>query len=229
LHAAHLAKALGTPRISAIEFGVAGGNGLLALEAAAQAIEPRLDVGIDVYGFDSGSGLPDVQDPRDLPNLFSQGDYRMDPAALTARLTRAQLILGWVNETVPTFLASAPAPVGFISFDLDLYGSTRDALQLLAGPNGGLLPRVHCYFDDIIGFTYGDCNGERLAIGEFNRDHESRKISRIYGLRYFVPEHCRDAPWTEQIYLAHVLDHPDYGSPDGLNTARQFDLSAFEV
>ena len=35
LHAGHLAKTLGIRRISAIEFGVAGGNGLLALENAA--------------------------------------------------------------------------------------------------------------------------------------------------------------------------------------------------
>jgi hypothetical protein len=39
LQAGYLAKALGMPRISAIEFGVAGGNGLLALESAAELVE----------------------------------------------------------------------------------------------------------------------------------------------------------------------------------------------
>src|SRR4051812_4939861 len=37
LHAAHSASALGIPAIAALEFGVAGGNGLLALERAAKA------------------------------------------------------------------------------------------------------------------------------------------------------------------------------------------------
>ena len=39
LQAGYLAKALGMPRISAIEFGVAGGNGLMALENAAELVE----------------------------------------------------------------------------------------------------------------------------------------------------------------------------------------------
>ena len=58
LHAAHLAKVLGIKRISVIEFGVAGGNGLVSLENIAQEVERLLGVGIDVYGFDTGVGLP---------------------------------------------------------------------------------------------------------------------------------------------------------------------------
>ncbi|MHC4129678.1 MAG: hypothetical protein ACYSUA_16250, partial [Planctomycetota bacterium] len=41
-------------RISALEFGVAGGNGLLALERAAMRLAEIFGVEIDVYGFDSG-------------------------------------------------------------------------------------------------------------------------------------------------------------------------------
>ncbi len=55
LNAAYLAKALGVGRISLIEFGVAGGNGLVSMELAADRIEKLLGVGIDVYGFDTGS------------------------------------------------------------------------------------------------------------------------------------------------------------------------------
>ena len=58
LHAAYLAKTLGMPRISAIEFGVAGGNGLLALENAAELVEQEMGIEVDVYGFDTGAGLP---------------------------------------------------------------------------------------------------------------------------------------------------------------------------
>src|SRR4051812_6870835 len=55
---AFLARQLGVPRISVIEFGVAGGRGLVALENASAEIERELGVGIDVYGFDSGGGMP---------------------------------------------------------------------------------------------------------------------------------------------------------------------------
>ena len=41
LHAAHVARALKLPKIAALEFGVAGGNGLLALERAAAAATSR--------------------------------------------------------------------------------------------------------------------------------------------------------------------------------------------
>jgi hypothetical protein len=40
LHAAILARKLGHPRISCIEFGVAGGNGLVAMERHAEAAWP---------------------------------------------------------------------------------------------------------------------------------------------------------------------------------------------
>ena len=58
LYAAHLAKTLSITRISALEFGVAGGNGLLSMEAVSTAVGKILDVEIDVYGFDTGVGFP---------------------------------------------------------------------------------------------------------------------------------------------------------------------------
>jgi hypothetical protein len=87
-----------------------------------------------------------------------------------------------------------------------------------------LLPRVHCYFDDILGLTFADHNGERLAIAEFNEGHELRKVSPIYGLRYFVPRSQRQSAWPEQVYLAHVLDHELYGAYDGLMLSNRLDL-----
>src|SRR4030095_11163560 len=58
LHGVHLAKTLGINRWSIIEFGVAGGNGLISLDRIAERIEAILGVGIEVYGFDTGVGLP---------------------------------------------------------------------------------------------------------------------------------------------------------------------------
>lgn len=64
-----LARALNIKRVSVLEFGVAGGRGLLALEQVAQALEPTFGVQVDVYGFDTGMGLPKPSDNRDLPNI----------------------------------------------------------------------------------------------------------------------------------------------------------------
>ncbi|NOX62346.1 MAG: hypothetical protein GXP42_10455 [Chloroflexi bacterium] len=224
--AAHLAKHIGVERISVLELGVAGGNGLVALDRAAELVEDALGVGIEVYGFDSGRGLPRPEDWRDLPNLWSAGDFPMDEAALKARLQRAQLILGLVADTIPAFLQQNPAPIGFISFDLDLYSSTKQALALLEADHARLLPRIHCYMDDILGFTFADFNGERLAMAEFNAAHETRKFSPIYGLRFYVPPRHFNAMWVEKFYMVHILDHPLYAAYDGLVRRPRMDLES---
>jgi hypothetical protein len=186
LQGARLAKVLGIDHISVIEFGVAGGNGLVSLERIAEKVGGVFGVAIDAYGFDSGGGLPKPQDYRDCPNLFTPGHYPMDEEKLRKRLHSARLVLGLVEDTVSEFIASRPSPVAFISFDLDYYSSTMQAFKLLEAAPALLLPRIYCYFDDIMGFSYSDYNGERLAIMEFNASHGSRKISPIYGLKYFL-------------------------------------------
>ena len=216
LYAAHLAKNLGIRRISAIEFGVAGGNGLLSMEAVSTAVGNLLGVEIDVYGFDTGAGLPKPDDYRDLPNIYREAAFPMDEAKLRMRLRKARLVLGPVDQTVDGFIASKPAPIAFISFDLDYYSSTMHAFRLFEGPHGLLLPRVHCYFDDIMGFTFSEFTGERLAIAEFNQRHERRKISPVFGLRYFLPRPHDQEVWPDQMYLAHMFDHERYGDFDGL-------------
>lgn len=225
LHGAHLAKTLGIPAISLIEFGVAGGNGLIALERIAERVERTLGMRISVYGFDTGGGLPPPKDVRDCPNLFTEGGYPMAAGELRKRLRTANLILGMVEETLPVFAAGGhPDPVAFIAFDLDYYSSTKAALHILESDAPMLLPRVHCYFDDITGHTYSDYNGERLAISEFNEEHPLRKISPIYGLRHYVPTRWANALWTEKYYMAHLFDHELYSHPDGLVRRARRDL-----
>ena len=216
VHAAALARQLGLERVGVIEFGVAGGRGLVALERIAESVESALGIPISVYGFDTGAGLPKPQDYRDLPHLYMPETYVMDPGRLRALLRRATLVLGPVGETLPGFLQGSPPPIGFISIDLDYYSSTMDALRLFDAPAGALLPRVHCYLDDIMGGTFGDCNGERLAISDFNARHPSAKISPIYGLRHFLPWPLSTAMWPEMMYMAHLFDHPRYAANDGL-------------
>ena len=224
LHGAYLARTLGIAAVSLIEFGVAGGDGLIALDTIGQTIESYLGIAAMAYGFDTARGLPAPVDWRDCPNLFAPGDYPMDVERLRARLQRAELVIGDVAETAQPFIESRPAPVAFVSFDLDLHSSTVSALRLLEGDVDVLLPRVHCYFDDITGFTYADFNGERLAIHEFNERNGLRKISPFYGLSHYVPSRCAGDLWVEKMHLAHILDHPRYGEPDGLTRVARKDL-----
>jgi hypothetical protein len=221
LCAAAVAAALGYERISVIEFGVAGGNGLVALESCARQASELAGVAIDTYGFDTGTGLPKPTDYRDLPQLWSEGFFAMDADRLRSRLTDAHLVLGPVADTVGEFIAGSPAPIGFVSFDLDMYSSTMDAFAVFEDSPEVVMPRVVCYFDDIAGFSHGDFTGERLAITDFNQRHELRKISQIYGLRHVMD---LDQWWTEQMYMAHFFDHPRYNEFDGSNRIRELPL-----
>jgi hypothetical protein len=134
----------------------------------------------------------------------------MDQDALRAKLKRSTLILGNVADTIKTFFsAHDPGPIGAISDDLDFYSSTMDGLKLFDVDDKRLLPRVFCYFDDVLGGDvelYGDHTGERLAINEFNASHNDRKISPAYYLQ---------APgfqgWHFQTWILHNFRHIDYG------------------
>jgi hypothetical protein len=151
----------------------------------------------------------------------------MDEQKLRRRLKRAQLKIGLVEDTAAAFIESKPAPVGFISFDLDLYSSTVQAFAILKADEKLLMPRIYCYFDDILGFTYGHHNGERLAIKEFNDTRAKRQISKIYGLCFYLPQTEKDAAWPEKMYLAHILDHSLYNEPDELVNNTRMDLTGF--
>jgi hypothetical protein len=229
LQGAALAKVLGMERISVIEFGVAGGAGLLALERIAEHCQELVDIGIEVYGFDTGTGLPKPSDYRDCPNFWREGQYPVDPDRLQKRLRRACLKLGSVQDTVPTFIDAEPPPVAFVSFDLDLYTSTRDALRLFKAEYDLLLPRIISYFDDIIGTTVSDYTGERLAISEFNTTHTMRKLSPIYGLQHYVTPQYKGWTWPEKMYFAHFFDHPLHNAPDSIHKPMFIDIEGNEA
>jgi hypothetical protein len=215
LQSATLARKLGYPRISSIEFGVAGGAGLVAMERHAEAIHAETGVEIVVFGFDTGKGMPPPRDYRDMPYLWQSGYFAMDVTKLKARLRSARLILGDVAETLRGFAEQEnPPPIGFIAFDLDYYSSTVTALKILETNHRYLLPRVACYVDDMVGdidWAYNEFTGELLAIKEFNIEHNDIKIAPVSGLRFSrgrIPQ-----IWHEQIFVAHLFTHPHYGTP----------------
>ena len=208
-HSADLARKLGYTRISVIEFGVAGGNGLVLLERYAEEVSRELGIGIEVYGFDSGAGLPAPADYRDLPYHWRPGFFSMDEERLRRRLSSARLVLGDIRETAVTFFETwNPAPLAAVLHDLDFYSSTRVALEMFNVDESHRLPRIFCYFDDIIGEEtelYNDFTGERLAIAEFN-EAGKKKLSPAYHLT----TRKNASQWFHQIYLLHDFEHSRY-------------------
>jgi hypothetical protein len=210
--AARLALLLKQPAISVVEFGVAQGSGLVAMEEIAREIRKKYKIQIDIIGFDSGAGLPSHEDYRDLPYVWRHGFYKMDVAAVKSRLTTARLILGDVRETVPSFLTSGSfAPIGFISFDLDYYSSTVGAFRIFEGADASYLPRVLTYFDDIMsGDQQYSCEdvGELLAIREFNeKANQHHRIRPLYGWRRSL---LLRSEWADAMWAYHRFDHRQY-------------------
>jgi len=230
LQGAALGRVLGITRISVIEFGVAGGAGLLAMERAAEIAEEMVGIKIDVYGFDTGMGLPNTTDYRDVPFRWSEGFWPLDKQTLQKRLRRARLVLGLTKDTIPAFIQANPATVAFAAFDLTLYSSTADALQLFGAEHNLLLPRTFCMFRSLVGSRGDQCDyiGERLAIHEFNTKHATRKLSPMYGLRHFVPA-VNNWLWPDLFYCLHIFDHPLYSKPSSLRQNVAIDADGNEI
>ncbi len=220
LSAADNALVNGHKSVTAIEFGVANGVGLLNLCSLAEKIAKVTGVAFNIVGFDNVVGMPPIRDYRDHPECYQPGWYPMQaPEALRAKLPpSASLVLGNIADTVPTFLAalSSDAPVGFVSLDVDYYWSSVDALTALTGPPQLYLPVVTMYLDDITRQTHNRWCGELAAIEDFNAAQTLRKIAPFTFLR--ESRLFKNANWIGQIYTLHVLDHPsrftllaDYG------------------
>jgi hypothetical protein len=216
--AAEQARNEGREAISVIEFGVAGGRGLVALQDEAAAVERESGVIVKVFGFDMGSkGLPEfIGDYRDHPEKWKPGDFPMHEAALRAKLTpRTTLVLGNVRETVGRFFDEhQPPPIGFVSFDMDLYSSTREALKIFTHPKSQMLLHVPLYFDDMGSFTYHGFAGEMLAVDEFNAANNGVKIDVWAGVR-------DSRPFPERPYLGHMFVAHDLEGASKVSLARQ--------
>lgn len=211
-HAARLAERLGIPKIAVLEFGVAMGDGLVELEAMVEEVSRISSTKIQVVGFDSGVGMPAHSDYMDLPYIWRKGHYRMDQQAVRSRLKSAQLVLGDVADTVPAFLSKlSDTAIGFIGFDLDYYSSTCAAFQIFEGADEAYLPRVLCYFDDVIGSDeqmHCEDVGELRSIGEFNASpSRNHRIRPIHG---FASKRLMASSWSPQMMAYHRFDHHRY-------------------
>ena len=209
LKAADLARYLKLKEVTICEFGVATGNGLLAMIDLAEKIKVDTGISFRIVGFDTGEGLPEIGGYEDHPEHWSAGDFTMfNKEELMQKITgRAELFLGDIKDTVGSFVSTLlpDSPLGFISIDVDIYSATRSALKCLQGSNELYLPAISMYFDDVVFFFANRWCGELRAIEEFNLEDEYRKIDHDYGLiRRTV---VSPKQWHSQMFVAHILDH----------------------
>lgn len=212
LAAADHAQAVGVSTLWAIEFGVAAGRGLRQLKQLTEQVTRVTGVRFRIAGFDTGKGMPRSNDYRDHPEKYREGDYPMfDEAKLKRDLgAGVELIVGDIDNTVDGFRdrLTRDCPVGFVAVDVDIYSSTKSALRLFDGDAELYLPMTFCYFDDCANRShFNRFAGELLAIDEFTREHELRKLDIDRGI---WNSHRNIGPqlWHTQLFILHVFDHP---------------------
>jgi len=210
LNAADRALLEGSRRVTVIEFGVANGAGLLDICRIAKMVTRATGIEFDIYGFDSGQGMPPPKDFRDHPEHYFVGDFPMnDTEGLRRRLPpNARLILGPVEQTVPQFVGTVTpeSPIGFVSVDVDYYHSTVECLKVFDIAPDRLQSCVSIYLDDISFESHNSWSGELGAVREFNEAHQLRKIEPYNFLR--TKRIFKNPKWLDHIFTLHTLDHP---------------------
>lgn len=100
-----------------MEFGVYRGDNL-------RAIARR--VSQEVHGFDSFEGLPE-----DRTYLRKQGRLSLEGRVPRFDELNVRVHRGWLDQTLPRFLAAHPGPARFVHVDCGIYASTCSILELL--------------------------------------------------------------------------------------------------
>jgi hypothetical protein len=215
IRAAHVARYFGYRKVTACEFGVARGAGLLAMIGIAECVTRELGIGFRIVGFDTGVGLLEIQGYKDHPEIWSSGDFPMvdNDALIKAVGGRGELVFGDIENTVGPFVGTvtSDAPIGFVSVDVDVYTGARSALKCLTGKPESCTPAVSMYLADVGSFFANQWCGELAAIAEFNQEHALRKIDRDRSLPGSRP--VRESRWYSRMYACHILDHEARNKP----------------
>lgn len=203
------ARLTGAAGFTAIEFGVAGGNGLLELSKYAAELSRRKGIKIKVVGFDAASGLPATPDRRDAPWLWNPGDFPSSLEKLRALLPpETELVIGRIQDTLRSWIQNRlEMPIGFVSVDVDLYSGAAAICEALG--NAGVscvLPFVSFYFDDALRYLTPRCTGELAAVAEFNQKNIDRQFDRDDWVAEDRP--FGERLWLKRMYSLCCFDHP---------------------
>jgi hypothetical protein len=215
LESCYEAKLLGYDEVSVIELGVAGGNGVIALEKYKLKIQKLLNIKINIYGFDTGEGLPKTNSIYDLPFYWKENNYKVNKNILKNKIN-SKIYYGDITNTIDKFIIIPPKNIVSIFFDLDLYTSTKNFLDQIYKIEDFLCPRVYCYFDNIFcpENWISQFNGELLAINEFNQQNNNIKIGHsVDSLKDF-----RFPLAKNLLFMMHVFNHKDYNKYIGHDT-----------
>lgn len=116
-----------------LEFGVYSGRTL------TWWTEHLAGAGARFVGFDSFEGLPE-----EWPAFAAEGAFRTAPPRIAD--TRASLVCGWYDETLPTWEVPSHDQL-IVNIDCDLYSSTTVVLDWL---EAHLAPGALVHFDDLL-------------------------------------------------------------------------------
>lgn len=165
-----------------LEFGVYRGASLNSIAQKLQALGSGR-----VYGFDSFAGLPELWANANQDGDLPAGHFNL--TELPKIESNAELVVGYFNETLSTFLQDHVGEQGldqvrFVHLDADLYTSTRDVLTTL-GPY--ILPGCLIVIDDFVNFPGFNTSG-LLALQEFLLKDDGPKQIEVLGAPWMVWE-----------------------------------------
>ena len=200
-------ESINTKKILILEFGVASGAGLFNLQSIANRLSKIYNLDYQIIGFDTGKGMPPALDYRDHPEKYSKGDFPPLKLSENNLQKKTKILYGDIKDTVQLIKneLSENVAIGFISVDVDYYSSTISCLESLKFESLYYLPNTVMYFDDVSSTDHNEFCGQLLAIREFNKANQYRKISKMNKLRYW--RYFKNSVWLDQMYFLNVLDH----------------------
>jgi hypothetical protein len=132
-----------------LEFGVFSGN---TINLIADQLPDK-----KIFGFDSFKGLPETWTPGTQAGHFAR-------ETLPAVRKNVDLVVGWFDRTLPTFLDAHPERVALLHIDCDLYSSTQTVLIQLSDR---IVPGTIIVFDEYFNYVAGWRRHEFQAFQEF--------------------------------------------------------------
>ena len=201
------AKKENSSKILLFEFGVASGRGLYKIAEIAKELSKSYGIDYEVIGFDTGKGLPSINDYRDHPEKYRYGDFPSNGLDKAKLPEKSFIYFGEIKNTIKDFKNEfnlKSGKIAFVSIDVDLYSSTVDTLELFKLDESKYLSKVTLHIDDMRDTDHNEYCGELLAIKEFNSLNFPRKICKMNQLannRIF-----KNAHYLGRMFYVHIFD-----------------------
>jgi hypothetical protein len=100
-----------------------------------------------IYGFDSFTGFKEDWTGHE----YGIGDFDMKGELPNLQQINIELVKGYFDESLPSWLETHEGPFSFINIDCDMYGPTKTVLDLL-GPSR-IVSGTMILFDEYFGYT----------------------------------------------------------------------------